>query len=71
MTDQQQEHGELGKMRRLVDLGIPAGRRVRRAPPARRGADRRLRALRVLPADLPDLRAVGRGDGLARAAGST
>ena len=28
-------------------------------------ADRRLRALRLLPADLPDLRAVGRGDGLA------
>ena len=27
-------------------------------------ADRRLRALRLLPADLPDLRAVGRGDGL-------
>ena len=28
-------------------------------------AGRRLRALRLLPADLPDLRAVGRGDGLA------
>ena len=41
-----------------------ARRRLRRAPPAGRGADRRLRALRVLPADLPDLRAVGRGDGL-------
>ena len=32
-------------------------------PPAARAA-RRLRALRLLPADLPDLPAVGRGDGL-------
>ena len=32
-------------------------------PPVGR-AGRRLRALRLLPADLPDLRAVGRGDGL-------
>ena len=39
-------------------------RRLRRAPPAGRRADRGLRALRVLPADLPDVRAVGRGDGL-------
>ena len=41
-----------------------AGGCLRRPPPAGRGAGRRLRALRLLPADLPDLRAVGRGDGL-------
>ncbi len=40
-----------------------AGAGLRRAPPAGRGAGRRLRALRLLPADLPDVRAVGRGDG--------
>ena len=33
-------------------------------------AARRLRALRLLPADLPDVRAVGRGDGLAPRADS-
>ena len=54
--------GEIGQHRR--PRHARAGRRVRRAPPAGRGADRRLRALRLLPADLPDLRAVGRGDGL-------
>ena len=49
------------------DVLGPVGRRagVRRPPPAPRRADRRLRALRVLPAHLPDVRAVGRGDGLA------
>ena len=58
--------GTLGEMGSIVDLGTPvARRRVRRAPPAGRRADRRLRALRVLPADLPHLRPVGRGDGLA------
>ena len=40
-------------------------RQLRRPPPAGAGAARRLRALRVLPADLPHLRALGRGDGLA------
>ena len=34
-------------------------------------ADQRLRALWVLPAHVPDVRAVGRGDGLPRAAAST
>ena len=33
--------------------------------PAIAGHDRRLRALRLLPADVPDVRVVGRGDGLA------
>ena len=37
---------------------------LRRPPPALPRAARRLRALRVLPAHLPDLPAVGRGDGL-------
>ena len=55
-----------GRPGSIIDLGLPVARwRVRRAPPAGRCADRRLRALRVLPADLPDLRPVGRGDGLA------
>ena len=60
----------------------PADRATCRPEPAPGGAfdahhppsaalARRLRALRLLPADLPDLRAVGRGDGLARAGGST
>ena len=34
-------------------------------PPAEPGPDRRLRPLRLLPDHLPDLRALGRGDGLA------
>ena len=38
--------------------------RLRRPPPPAARAARRLRALRLLPADLPDLPAVGRGDGL-------
>ena len=38
---------------------------VRRHPPARARPDRRLRALRLLPAHLPDVPALGRGDGLA------
>ena len=44
--------------------------RLGRRPPAGARADRRLRALRLLPAHLPDLRALGRGGGLARAGGS-
>ena len=40
-------------------------RHVGRRQPARAGADRRLRALRLLPAHLPHLRAVGRGGRLA------
>ena len=43
---------------------IGAARSTRR-PSALVSADRHLRALRVLPAIVPDLRAVGRGDGLA------
>ena len=44
---------------------VPLGdARVRRAPAAAAGPGRRLRALRLLPADLPDVHAVGRGDGL-------
>ena len=38
--------------------------RLRRAPAAGPRADLGLRALRLLPAHLPDVRAVGRGDGL-------
>ena len=57
---------DLGETGSIVDLGTPVvGGAFDAAPSTRRGADRRLRALRVLPADLPDLRAVGRGDGLA------
>ena len=48
-----------GPLRRRAVTGL------RRHPPARAGPDRRLRALRLLPAHVPDLRAVGRGDGLA------
>src|SRR3954447_1760687 len=40
-------------------------RRLRRRPAAAPRPHRGLRALRLLPADVPDLRAVGRGDGLA------
>ena len=40
-------------------------RRVRREPSARSGAHRHVRALRLLPAVVPDLRAVGRRNGLA------
>ena len=39
--------------------------RLRRHPGPPAGADRRLRALRLLPAHLSHVRAVGRGDGLA------
>ena len=42
----------------------PTHRHLRRAPPAGRRADLRLRALRLLPAHLPHLHAVGGGDGL-------
>ena len=42
----------------------PDTRHLRRAPPADRRADLRLRALRLLPAHLPHLHAVGGGDGL-------
>ncbi len=38
--------------------------RLRRDAPAVARPDRRLRALRLLPPDLPDLPALGRGDGL-------
>ena len=65
-TTEHDTGGTLGETGSIVDLGDARPRwRLRRAPPAGRGADRRLRALRLLPADLPDLRAVGRGDGLA------
>ena len=47
-----------------VEHSARRSRHLRRAPPAGRRADLRLRALRLLPAHLPDLRAVGRGDGL-------
>ena len=43
---------------------VLGARHLRRPPPAGAGAARRLRALRLLPADLPHLRALGRGDGL-------
>ena len=56
-----------GRLERTAASDPAAGRP---APPSttttrRARPDRRLRALRLLPADLPDLRAVGRGDGLA------
>ena len=60
--DRRERRGRHGRAR-------PAGRRstavagLRRPPPAGRRPDRRLRPLRLLPADLPHLRAVGRGDG--------
>ncbi len=38
---------------------------LRRPAPAEPGRSRHLRPLRLLPADLPDLRPLGRGDGLA------
>ena len=65
MTDQRDQRGGAGGDRRHRRLrhARPRGR-LRRAPPAGRGADRRLRALRVLPAHVPDVRALGRGDGL-------
>ena len=44
---------------------IAGGRPASTTTTRRAGTDRRLRALRLLPADLPDLRPVGRGDGLA------
>ena len=47
---------------------VPAATTRPRAPQPR--PDRRLRALRLLPAHLPDLRALGRGDGLAARADS-
>ena len=64
----------LALMRRVKERFDPAGAcapgvlgvsRLRRDPAAVARPDRRLRALRLLPADLPDLRALGRGDGLA------
>src|SRR5438552_2860253 len=39
--------------------------RLRRRRPAADRADRQVRALWILPAELPDLHAVGRGDGFA------
>ena len=63
--------GALRPARRLQPRRL-RGRDLMRHPRLRRrsarrepDADRRLRALRLLPADVPDLRAVGRGDGLA------
>ena len=41
------------------------GRFVGRMSDGQAGSDRGLRALRILPADVPDVPAVGRGDGLA------
>ena len=73
MTDQRaRRRGGSARPAASSTSAMPApGRRLRRAPPAGRRAHRRLRALRLLPADLPDVRAVGRGDGLARAGAST
>ena len=54
-----QRHVQPGPVRRRVCDGL------RRHPPAGARPHRRLRALRLLPADVPDLPALGRGDGLA------
>ena len=49
---------------RRMTVGLGAARRFDEHHPPVAGAGRRLRALRVLPADLPHVHAVGRGDGL-------